>query len=300
MHKDQYLKYNGRNNSLRGLGFLSQFVRDLASSEEISQAFSDLAQEPLGPNNLTMNTCHTNFGIPGDGRAVDQWHVDSVDYVSVLIVSDMTDMEGGELQVLQLSDSSGKEFDRLRLQGIPSHLVENVNYKRAGYCIFCQGSKILHSVTPVLSAREPRISCVQSFTRLNVFAPDMLRYCTYKEISYDPLNVLNYEYAKHKAWRVNGQLKYLIEKLSIDADIEKLASILENAGNELLYAKDLLLSKRNDRAGFIVNEKDYLTKEGLDDGSQEATTVAASAPISGVLPQSDDTEGQVVKRARRA
>ena len=31
--------------------------------------------------------------------SVDKWHTDSVDYVYVLILSDITDMKGGELQV---------------------------------------------------------------------------------------------------------------------------------------------------------------------------------------------------------
>ncbi len=34
---------------------------------------------------------------------VDEWHTDSTDYVFVLILSDTTDMEGGELKVDSLS-----------------------------------------------------------------------------------------------------------------------------------------------------------------------------------------------------
>ena len=57
--------------------------------------WASVATEPV-----TMNHAHTNFGFPGVSQAVDQWHVDVVDYVFVVILSDITDMQGGELQVL--------------------------------------------------------------------------------------------------------------------------------------------------------------------------------------------------------
>lgn len=273
-HKDTNLKQNERNHCIRGLGFLSQFARDFAFSREIAGALSDLAQEPIGPHNMTMNVGHTNFGMPGKGQAVDQWHVDSVDYVFVLILSDITDMEGGELQVLQMADASGKAFDELRVQGIPRDLVENISYAQAGYCIFCQGSKILHSVTPVISAREPRISFVQSWNRLNVFAPDSTLLSTFRDQVKDPLDVTNFEYARHKAWRVEGQMKYLMDKLGPEADVNKLAKLLENAGNELLRAKALLLQETSDFPGFLVNEEDSKTQEGKARAGGEAPTKA--------------------------
>jgi hypothetical protein len=38
-----------------------------------------------------------------------------VDYVFVLILSNTTGMQGGELQVLQLGDASGKFFDEIKV-----------------------------------------------------------------------------------------------------------------------------------------------------------------------------------------
>lgn len=76
-----------------------------------------------------------------------------------------------------------------------------------------QGSKILHSVTPVLKAREPRISFVQSFIPLNVFTPDKTRMSTFLHQSKDPHHVVNLEYARHKAWRIMGQMKYIKDEV---------------------------------------------------------------------------------------
>ncbi len=71
-HESKYRKQNKRNNSIRGLGYLSQFVRDFSYCPEVIAAFSKMANEPLWPHNMTMNLGHTNFGEIGSGRAVDQ------------------------------------------------------------------------------------------------------------------------------------------------------------------------------------------------------------------------------------
>lgn len=44
-----------------------------------------------------------NFGKAGVNASVDKWHFDSVDYVLVVILSDIEDMVGGELEVLRLN-----------------------------------------------------------------------------------------------------------------------------------------------------------------------------------------------------
>ena len=49
-----------------------------------------------------------NFGKPGGGADVDKWHFDSVDYVLVIILSDIEDMVGGNLETYE-ANSGGKE-----------------------------------------------------------------------------------------------------------------------------------------------------------------------------------------------
>jgi hypothetical protein len=100
-------KTNERNTCLRGLGYLSRFVRNMTFAPEVLALLSDLANEPLWVDDAIMNTAHTNVGAIGSDKAVDEWHTDSTQFVFVLILSDTTDMVGGELQVLQLADASG-------------------------------------------------------------------------------------------------------------------------------------------------------------------------------------------------
>lgn len=83
-------------------------------------------------------------------------------------------------------------------KGVPEELVETQSYQSSGYGILCQGSKIMHRVSPVLAAREDRISFVISLAKTNAFGEDntrTLKYCK------DHENVIAWEMAKHEAWR---------------------------------------------------------------------------------------------------
>lgn len=206
---------------LRGLGHVSNFHRGLAYSPELLEVLSSLARDPVCPQTTPMNISHTNIGEVGTGRPVDRWHTDSTDYVLVLILSDIADMEGGDLRVLQMPDARATVscaegqateslFAKMQREGVPESLVETVRYSGAGYGIFMQGSKILHCVSEVLKAREPRISLVNSYMTRRVFAqPDQTRYCLY--LQNDGKDVASVDYARHKAWRVGGQLKLIAD-----------------------------------------------------------------------------------------
>jgi hypothetical protein len=72
-----HIVQNDRNCCIRGLGYLSQWVRDLSYSDEVVGMCSALANEPLWPHDVLMHMGHTNFGAIDTGRAVDEWHTDS-------------------------------------------------------------------------------------------------------------------------------------------------------------------------------------------------------------------------------
>lgn len=137
------------------------------------------------------------------------WHFDSVDYVLVIILSDITDMQGGELQVLRKNLGGVEATLRMTQEGVPDEYVESQSYQSAGFGIMAQGSKIFHRVTPVLAAREDRVSLVISFSRAEAFGEDHTR--TVK-CSKDHEHVRAWEMAKHEAWRQQGILKWIIEE----------------------------------------------------------------------------------------
>ncbi|KAJ1420805.1 hypothetical protein B484DRAFT_399713 [Ochromonadaceae sp. CCMP2298] len=246
-------KGNGRATKfIRGLGYTSKFHRGLAYSAELNSVLSALARDTVAPHTLSMNISHTNVGEVGTGKPVDKWHTDSVDYVMVLILSDMTDMVGGELKVLQMPDASGHTFKQLTLKGVPEELVEVAKYGGAGYCILMQGTKILHAVTQVLQAREPRLSVVNSYMTLRPFNPDRFRYNTFKEGGFnDPQDVLALEFARHKAWRIGGKMRYVLEEVRFGASATDLAALLQEAQQELALAVDLLRGRHDDSASWV-------------------------------------------------
>lgn len=265
LNKDRF-RQNPRNKPCRGMGHTSEFMKDLVFSPKIIELISNIAQERLAPHNIYMNIAHTNLGEVGvkhEGKVkkVEEWHTDSVDYVMVIILSDTTDMEGGELKVLQIVDDSNMmesthaTFQKFQVTGIPAELVRTVNYKAPGYCIFMQGSQIMHSVSPVTKANEPRLSLVNSYQRLDCFSEDMTRFATFRDQTKDPENVLNYEYARHKAWRVHGKLEYVMKHMDYTTPFSDVIEVLRRAEEEIIRTRKILTGEiANDSTGWVTED----------------------------------------------
>lgn len=99
---EHYAKGNTRQQkSLRGLGYLSKFIEEMVYSPVFLEHVSKIAGEPLCPSTFGMHITQVNFGKPGVAAGVDKWHFDSVDYVLVVMLSDLEGMIGGELEVLE-------------------------------------------------------------------------------------------------------------------------------------------------------------------------------------------------------
>ena len=243
---------------LRGLGFVSNFHREFAYCPEVISLLSELSRDPLAVHSMPFNISHTNIGKVGAGRPVDKWHTDSTDYVLVIMISDQTDMVGGDLRVLQMSDASNTDsnlttFQRLQKEGVPEELIETVKYAKAGYGILMQGCKILHTVSEVMAAREPRWSLVNSFKSTRVFGqPDKTRYTLFAEDEGE--NIAAVDFARHKAWRVGAQLDFIRKNAAYDSAVVSttdMSAILRNAAVELQFAADLIDKKANDHTKWV-------------------------------------------------
>ena len=124
---------------IRGLGYSSRAVVEFGYDPDVLRLLSDMAGTPLAPHPCTMNLGQVNVAPVDSTKKPDLWHTDSIEFVCIVAVSDMTGMRGGELQVVQLPDARGDTFDRLKTDGIPPELVETVNYISAGHAVFMQG-----------------------------------------------------------------------------------------------------------------------------------------------------------------
>jgi len=192
--------------ALRGLGYRSEFARSLAHDPSVLGFLSSLTGKQIWPEDHSTNNPQINFGAVGSGVPVDRWHLDSVPFVLVLVLSELEDMVGGELKVARMADA--KEcLDLLKEDNLPESKIDTVKYPKAGWAIFMQGSKIAHMVTPVQSAKEPRRTAVYSFQTRDCFAPDDYVFRTFKNTDQATLHT---EHTRHVAWRARGQLSYLL------------------------------------------------------------------------------------------
>jgi hypothetical protein len=103
IHRHRTSGNERQQNILRGLGYHSKFIEDFLHDEELLDQVSKIAGERLCPSTFGSHIVQVNFGKAGVNASVDKWHFDSVDYVLVVILSDIEDMVGGELEVLRLN-----------------------------------------------------------------------------------------------------------------------------------------------------------------------------------------------------
>jgi hypothetical protein len=247
----QFAKTNNERtpNCLRGLGYRSQFVRDVTYSKEVTSFLGALAGKPVAPHTCTMNMAHTNIGaIPQQQDTpvlVDQWHVDSVDYVLVIMLSEPRNIKGGNLEVLhQLGLRDNHELLQSDISRDMGDQVHAIEYPGAGYAVFLQGSKILHHVSLITAASEERITVVNAYMNLDVFEPDSTRFHTFNH--QDPSHVAGVEFARHTAWRVRGLMDYISSEVEFGRDREELAGLLERASQTLARSANLLVGKEDD------------------------------------------------------
>jgi len=246
---------------LRGLGYTSQFIRDFNNCRLLAKFFGHMANDTLAAHTMPMNYSHTNIGDIGEHAPVDQWHADSVEYVMVLIISDIQDMVGGELEVIM--HSSQKAFQLLVEDKLTKDDILVANYKSAGYCMFMQGSKMVHHVSPVISAREPRISMVNSYVSCDVTRPDTTRLATFMNCG-DPREVSRLDFARHKAWRTKAILDNVLETTKFsdppDVTLEKMRA----ARDELINACNLLEEKTTDSLPYFNEKAKSMVVESKD------------------------------------
>merc|ERR1719167_1000039 len=154
--------------ALRGLYYTSPWVRDLHNCPQVLGAVSAYAGEQLVPTHHINAAPQVNFSVPGTKGAAEVWHWDSISYVANFLLNEPGEVEGGELEIIRMEKHAG--MDALVGGCLPADAVEKMNYGPPGKAVLCQGSEILHHVTPVRSS-VPRIVVILCFAPADVFKP---------------------------------------------------------------------------------------------------------------------------------
>ena len=101
----------GNKKIIRGLYYSSKFIRDLQNCQELRDHFRRICGEELVPHPSYSNSPQVNISFVGGTKGpVDHWHWDSVAYTGVILLSDMREMKGGDLEVARYKKPSQKLF----------------------------------------------------------------------------------------------------------------------------------------------------------------------------------------------
>jgi hypothetical protein len=235
---------------LRGLGYHSKFVKDINRCKEVDSILQKFTKEPICAHGNVSNYGHTNIGIIGKDQPIDSWHVDSVKYVVIIMLSDNQFTEGGQLELAMKNKEEA--LSKLNQYGtLPESEVLRVNYPKKGWAIFMQGSEIFHHVTPLLKATEPRITMVNSYMPREVSSKENTKYGVFydwdKEVGY-------LDHMRIKAWRVSGMMDAILKKDYSDQSIDESKKMIETALKELIETYEIL-NGADDRVGYFDEKK---------------------------------------------
>ena len=233
--------------SLREMGYRSKFIRGMNTCQRTRALLSTLAGVEVVPSTMETTWGHTNVGIIGRDKPVDQWHIDSVPFVLVILLSDMSGAEGGKLEVVKKTPYQAA-FQRIRETDnhVPPEEVLVVDYPTQGCAIFMQGSHMVHHVSPVFEAKERRITVVNSYQPVDPFYPDDTRMDFFK---YDP-ETCYYQFARHRAIRAKLRLEHFLNNPTWISDPVPLAKELKAIAEELDDSVKLLIGLKDDKVPF--------------------------------------------------
>lgn len=214
----------------------SAFVRDLVSDPGLIAHLSAVAGTPLVAHSIPGMQSFVNYAPLEPGRSVDSWHVDSIGFDAVLMVSDPAGLSGGSFQYFTGTRAEAKALLGIEAEGElvlgheaplpPDRLVDAV-FPAAGYAIFMQGDMVFHRAAPLLEPCE-RMTLVAGFLAGALNFPDRTN-TAHMQNWHDPDNLV--DVARHAAWLSQQKLAALTESLAYRAGDPRLdiAQALEEA-----------------------------------------------------------------------
>lgn len=211
------LKFN-----IRGAGYRSKFVRDFVTCTLVEEFLSALAGTPLISHSMPSVQAAINYAPDDVGKTIDFWHVDSVGFVFVMMVTDPKSFEGGEFQYFLgtkpeaagLLETTAEQLTDGFGDCLPAERVDTVAFPAAGYAFFMQGHMLLHRATRLLKAAE-RITFVPSYVSRDLRRRDPTN-TTSMRLWSDP--GMWTELARHKAWISRSKLDGIIADLPFTSD----------------------------------------------------------------------------------
>ena len=237
---------------LRGCVYRSKFLRDLCLCPKVSEFLSQIYGIPVAPHSIPLHLGHFNFAPDDLTRAVDKWHIDTIGFDYVMMVSDPNQQVGGRFQYFL---GTKKEIQEIKdnNQSIPEDRIISPEFPGPGYIIVLQGNMVVHRGAK-LEQPFDRVTMVNGYVPLDLDSVDPSRFFDLKTV--DPHQLLFPEWARHKAWLSKGKLNRIIEELPFTDDRELIINKLKSAIKDVETAiKDLSDSSEGEQNFYGDLEK---------------------------------------------
>jgi hypothetical protein len=225
----------------RGAGYRSKFIRDFCDSHELSTHLSAITNVTLGRHSVPAVACGINYAPDDITKAVDTWHVDSVSFDIVMMISEPALLKGGEFQIFKGTKEEGKAL--LGISGeegvdiaLPEDKVSIITFPAAGYGFLQQGNMIFHRACRLLEKAD-RITIVPSFEVLPRSAKDETNSVNMSSWT-DP--GIRPELARYEIARASARLEVLLEQISLNDQPDELAKNIDDAVSKLMVFKNNL------------------------------------------------------------
>ncbi len=220
---------------IRGAGYRSQFIKDFCDSPELAEHLSKIAGVSVARHSVPAVACGVNYAPKDIRKAVDSWHVDSVAFDVVMMITDPLLIEGGEFQYFHGTKMEGQSL--LGIEGeeganieLPLDRIATIPFPSAGYGFMQQGNMIFHRACR-LKKKAERITMVPSFVVMPSTASDATNSINMSTWD-DP--GLPAELTRHEAWRASARLNALIDEVSLYDDTNALTEQIDTALKPLL------------------------------------------------------------------
>ncbi len=217
-------------NMVRGGCYRSRFLRDLCIDPSLTQLMCDIYQTDVAPHTMPLHLGHMNFTPEDLSKAVDKWHHDTLPLDFVMMVTDPTQLSGGQFEYFV---GTKHEMALLAQAGKtpPPARVAAPAFMGPGYAIALHGDMVVHRGAK-LNAPGERISMVNGYVSTNTALDDQHRH---KDLTLvDDPEALYAEWAKHSAWRAKERLATLVHEMAFTADRQAAADQLEEAVRDVM------------------------------------------------------------------
>ena len=231
---------------IRGAGYRSGFVRDFCECPELLAFLSELVGAPLARHSMPSVACGVNYAPEDVTRAVDSWHVDSVAFDMVILLTDPRSFRGGEFQYFRGTKSEGEEILQARgeeggVAELPADRVCAMAFPAAGCGFVQQGNMVFHRARRLLEKAD-RVTMVPSFVALDDSKPEGSNIRALSRWS-DP--GMAAELARHEAWLAREKLRRLIDETPLTVSRVDAAALAESAAAGLMnLAAELRAAER--------------------------------------------------------